>query len=283
MAKARILAPWVGEGTRSAIYHCVSRVVERQFHFGAVEKEQFVKLMRIYEAFCGVKILSFCILSNHIHIVVEVPPRPKGGVSDDEILERLALVQRPESVEAVRELFKSYQGEDITEKGKLAHEALREKYLSRMWDLGKFMKYLKQRFSRWFNIVHQRKGTLWEERYNSSLIEGGYAALVVSAYVDLNPVRAGIVTDPKDYRWSSYAEAVAGGRLAREGIASILHAKDLSEYPGVVRHEGDLDGYKWRSIAARYRSFLYEEGYSPDQSPQEQGLEQDVNTTKRSR
>ncbi len=277
MAKARILAPWVGEGgdgvedERSAVYHCVSRVVDRQFRFGKVEKEEFVKVMRIYERFCGVKVLSFCVMSNHFHILVEVPSRPVGGICDDEILDRLSLVQQPGNVAVVRELFESYQGEDVTEIGREAHEVLREQYLARMWDLGKFMKFLKQRFSRWFNVKHQRKGTLWEERYSSSLVEDSYAALVVAAYIDLNPVRAGMVSDPKDYRWSSYSEAVAGGRLARAAIASVLLKKDgvdcSGSGDGLVREE-DLKGYGWRSIAGRYRVFLFEEGQAPEQCEQ---------------
>ena len=280
MAKARILAPWVGEGgsggeeERSAIYHCVSRVVERQFHFGKVEKEEFVKMMRIYEKFCGVKVLSYCVMSNHFHLLVEVPPRPEGGISDEQILDRLSLVQQPGNVAMVRELFESYQEGDLTEKGCEAHDALREQYLARMWDLGKFMKFLKQRFSRWFNVKHQRKGTLWEERYSSSLVEDSYAALVVSAYIDLNPVRAGMVSDPKDYRWSSYSEAVAGGRLARAAIAAVLLKKDgvgccgSSDRGGAIVLEEDLEGYGWRSIAGRYRVFLFEEGQAPGQSQQ---------------
>ena len=46
----------------------------------------------------------------------------------------------------------------------------------------------------------------------------------MAAYIDLNPVRAGIVTDPKDYRWSGYAEAVAGSKRARAGIQTIVTA-----------------------------------------------------------
>jgi hypothetical protein len=48
-----------------------------------------------------------------------------------------------------------------------------------------------------------------------------HAARVVAAYIDLNPVRAGIVADPKDYRWSSYGEAVCGDRVAVSGIMSL--------------------------------------------------------------
>ena len=275
MAKARILAPWVGNEQKSATYHCVSRVVERQFHFGKVEKEQFVTLMRLYEAFCGVKVLSYCIMSNHFHLLVEVPPRPEVEISDAELLRRLAMIQSRESVASLRGLLEGFQSAEeageLTPKGRKAREALREKYLSRMWDLGQFMKTLKQRFSRWFNTRHERKGTLWEERYSSSLVEDGYAAMVTSAYIDLNPVRAGMVTDPKNYRWCSYAEAVAGDTRARKGIAEVMHKND-TRTAGNSPDE-DARGYGWRSIAGRYRLFLYGEGQAPGESQQAQEVQ----------
>jgi putative transposase len=51
----------------------------------------------------------------------------------------------------------------------------------------------------------------------------------VAAYVDLNPVRAGLVKDPKDYRWCGYAEAVAGREAARQGLASFHRSADWAE------------------------------------------------------
>jgi hypothetical protein len=60
---------------------------------------------------------------------------------------------------------------------------------------------------------------LWAERFKSVLLEGGEAVAAVAAYVDLNPVRAGLCVDPKDYRYCGYAEALGSGcSLAREGI-----------------------------------------------------------------
>ena len=56
------------------------------------------------------------------------------------------------------------------------------------------MKLLKQRFTQWFNRQRGRKGTLWEERFKSVLVEGtGEVLATMAAYIDLNPVRAGIV------------------------------------------------------------------------------------------
>ena len=57
---------------KPAIYHCLSRVVDRQFLFKKAEKEQFVYFMRLYSRFCGVRILSYCVMSNHFHLLVEV-------------------------------------------------------------------------------------------------------------------------------------------------------------------------------------------------------------------
>lgn len=278
MAKARILAPWVGKVHKPALYHCVSRVVDRQFHFGRAEKDQFVSLMRIYEEFCGVRVLSYCIMSNHFHLLVEVPPKPSDEISDAEILRRVSMVQSRHNVKTLRDQFNTYwsaeKSGEITSKGRRAHEQLRAKYLARMCDLGQFMKTLKQRFSRWFNNHHERKGTLWEERYSSSLVEGGYAAMVTAAYIDLNPIRAGIVADPKDYRWCSYAEALTGSKIARSGIAAILHKKDggspekpPSQSTNLINNE-NTKGCGWPSIARRYRLFLYGEGRAPGDSQQ---------------
>jgi hypothetical protein len=84
------------------------------------------------------------------------------------------------------------------------------------------MKALKQRFSVWYNRSHQRTGTLWNERFKSFLVEGrGNPLQTMAAYIDLNPVRTGLVQDPKDYRFCGYAEAVAQEAYAARGLQAI--------------------------------------------------------------
>ena len=73
MRRPRILAP---KGHKTAFYHCVSRVVNREFVLGEVEKEQFVSYMRLYEQLYGLRVVAYCIMSNHFHVLVEVPKRP---------------------------------------------------------------------------------------------------------------------------------------------------------------------------------------------------------------
>jgi putative transposase len=65
-----------------AIYHCISRVVNRRFVFENREREYFRMFMRMQENFSGCRVLSYCIMSNHFHILLEVPPMPVGGILD---------------------------------------------------------------------------------------------------------------------------------------------------------------------------------------------------------
>lgn len=88
----------------------------------------------------------------------------------------------------------------------------------------------KQRFSAWYNHRKDRKGTLWEERFKSVLVDGcGEALMTMAAYIDLNPVRAGLTEDPKDYRWCGYGEAVAGRRAAKEALKILVGAREGME------------------------------------------------------
>jgi hypothetical protein len=109
-----------------------------------------------------------------------------------------------------------------------------------MGDISVFVKELKQRFSKWYNKRTERFGTLWAERFKSVLVEDQPGSLRgVAAYIDLNPVRAGLVKDPKDYRWSGYAEGMGGSRGARAGL-------------GLVEQRDN-----WSQVAAAYRQVLY--------------------------
>ncbi|WP_084456747.1 transposase [Desulfogranum mediterraneum] len=66
------------------------------------------------------------------------------------------------------------------------------------------MQALGRRYVRYFNFEYQRSGTLWEGRFKSCLVQQDRYLLEVYRYIELNPVRAGMVMDPGEYRWSSY-------------------------------------------------------------------------------
>ena len=90
MRRARWLANWQNSSSKPVIYHLISRVVDRRFVFGDSEREHFRMFMRMQENFSGCRVLSYCVMSNHFHILLEVPPMPAGGVSDEELLKRLS-------------------------------------------------------------------------------------------------------------------------------------------------------------------------------------------------
>jgi hypothetical protein len=79
---------------------------------------------------------------------------------------------------------------------------VKQPFLDRMHDLSCFVGELKQRISQRYNLKTERKGPLWEDRFKSVLVQGSPGVLAtVAAYIDLNAVRAGIVVEPKDWRW----------------------------------------------------------------------------------
>lgn len=70
--------------------------------------------------------------------------------------------------------------------------------------VSRMMQALGRMYVRYFNYTYQRSGTLWEGRYKSCLVESESYLLHLYRYIELNPVRAGMVRDPGEYTWSSY-------------------------------------------------------------------------------
>ena len=169
---------------------------------------------------------------------------PVGGISDEELLKRLLATNTEAYVAVVAKELADARKEKRDEWVAEIHA----RFTYRMHNLSEFMKTLLQRFTRWFNRIHKRSGTLWEERYKSVIVESGIAARTMAAYIDLNPVRAGMVADPAAYRWSSYGEAVGGGpkgngKKAREGLVRA----NMSDYGAGFEAE------KWKEASRIYR------------------------------
>lgn len=209
---------------RDAVYHCMTRVVNGERLFKDRDKEMLRKMIWQIADFCGVQVLTYCVMSNHFHVLLRVPDLQ--NVDDAELLRRYqVLYPKPTKYQsASAKVLASEFAKDSEDA-----DEVRRKLLARMGDVSEYMKAVKQRFSVWFNRNHQRYGTLWADRFKSVLVEGhGNPLQTMAAYIDLNPVRAGLVEDPKDYRFCGYAEAVAhsagSGAAAREGLLRIWAA-----------------------------------------------------------
>ncbi len=226
---------------RTAVYHCVSRCVGGQFLFQEPDREKLRSMIWKQAQFCGLEIITHSELSNHFHVVVRVP---LSEISDQELLCRVQGFYGPKHAR-VQELQRA-----LADHGVLPPK-VRQAYLRRMGEVSVFMKELKQGFSRWYNRKHDSFGTLWAERFRSELLEDQSLAVgIVAAYVDLNAVRAGLVPDPKDYRFCGYGEAVGGHPLAQAGLLSFLEAKD------------------WIQGGAEYRQRLFVAGATSGKSSQ---------------
>ena len=239
-----------------SFYHCMSRVVDKQFIFNEMEKNCFRKIMRKLEQFLGVEVVTYCLMSNHFHLLVRVPDKERNAaLSEEELLELLPV------------LYQGNQLMEVRQKLELARKSgdsrwtrqILETFEKRRGNLSVFLKELKQRFTQWYNRRKGRRGTLWEDRFKSVLVEGSENALLtMAAYIDLNSVRAGLVDDPKDYGWCGYAEAVAGNRMARRGLCAILEQTPYAENWKVT----------WRDTAAKYRLLLFGKGEAVAADPE---------------
>ncbi|MEI6533974.1 MAG: transposase [Verrucomicrobiaceae bacterium] len=205
-----------------AYYHCISRVVDRRFVLEDLEKEHFLKLMRFYERFCKVRIVSYCLMSNHFHLLVEVPRKPGQLPSEVWLIEHVRCSYGKGAAMLLEQDLRQIRkqaGDDAAQK-------MLEGWFARLWDVSAFMKILKQRFTQWFNKNNKRRGTLWEDRFRSMIVQSGEALGTMAAYIEINPVRAGMVADPADYRWSSYGAAMGGDKAARKGLQAVVETVD---------------------------------------------------------
>jgi REP element-mobilizing transposase RayT len=240
MRQARI------KGQGQSFYHCVSRVVDGRFLFqtqgpGSLEAEYFVHLMRRLEKACCVQVLTYALMANHFHILCKVPERRL--LSDRELLDCIEFGYGPERRAQVAGQLAAYSKEATSS---AQAQQLREHYLNRLFDVSIYMKELKGRFAQWYNRSHQRYGVLWAERFKSVLIQEGQALSAVAAYIDLNPLRAGLCEDPKDYRYSGYAEAIAKtSAQAKLGLREALGLGSESS---------------WKEASREYRKLLFQTG-----------------------
>ncbi|CAA6694084.1 MULTISPECIES: transposase [unclassified Lentimonas] len=142
----------------------MTRTVNGELLFKDREKEVLRKMIRQVADFCGVKVLTYCIMSNHFHVLLEVPDAP--SVSDAELMRRYkVLYPKPTKYQ---EASAALMSAELRAGGEEA-ELVRRKLLARMFDVSEFMKTVKQRFTAWYNKSHQRYGTLWADRFKSGL------------------------------------------------------------------------------------------------------------------
>ena len=194
-------------------YHVVSRCVRRSYlcgidaHSGKdyEHRRQWIEnRIRILSSLFALEICSYCVMSNHIHIVVKLMPSEAESWTDDEVLERWThLYTGP---------FPVQQWRTDTLDNPADYETLHRLipiYRDRLGNLGWFMKCLNEPIARQANKEDGCTGHFWESRYKSQALLTEEALLTCMAYVDLNPTRAGMCNTPEESDYTSIKERIA--------------------------------------------------------------------------
>ena len=206
-----------------AAYHVISRTALDGYVLGDVEKDYFVRLLKDKARIYFADILGYCVMGNHFHLLVRM--RPDTDYADADIVKRYHLVY----------------GKDVRfPAGRLGF--YREKWSS----LSEFVKEIKVGFSRFYNKRHGRRGFFWGDRFKSVVVENGETLVNCLSYIDLNPVRAGLVQRPEAYRWSSIGYHLQTDN--KDGFLSL----DFGLRQFVTCSD--------KERLAHYRRFLYETG-----------------------
>jgi putative transposase len=195
-------------------------VVQKRKLIDGEAMEAMRRIMRSQAAFAGMEVLTYCFMANHFHIFVRLDPK------ETELLDDVGLVGRFRALYGSKKCaslgLDANDLEVILKNNKDSAEGIRRRLKARMGDVSVFMREFKTRFTFWYNEKHGTVGTFWAERFRSVVVEADTEAQrMVAAYIDLNPVRAGLVEDAGDYGFSGFGEACAGGSAARRGIARI--------------------------------------------------------------
>ncbi|MCC5841297.1 MAG: hypothetical protein JJT96_14360, partial [Opitutales bacterium] len=161
-----------------------------------------------------------CFLANHFHIFVRLDPKETENLDDAGLVERFRALYGGTRCASLG--LDADDLEVILKNDGSSAEGIRRRLKARMGDVSVFMREVKTRFTLWYNQEHGTVGTFWAERFRSVIVEADTAAQrMVAAYIDLNPVRAGLVEDAGGYGFSGFGEACAGGSAARRGIARV--------------------------------------------------------------
>ena len=202
-------------------YHCVSRCVRRAFLCGSDRftgrsfehrRGWIEQRLQLLASVFAIDLCAYAVMSNHYHVVVRINQTEAASWSDDDVVDRwLKLYRGP--LLAQRYL----SGEAMTEAEAKVITELVEVWRERLTDLGWFMRNVNEPIAREANAEDGCTGRFWEGRYKCQALLDERALLTCMAYVDLNPVRAGVANSPETSAHTSFQARILqqDGQLAR--------------------------------------------------------------------
>jgi len=205
-------------------YHCISRCVRRANLLGegaqvGARKAWLERRLQELDAIFAVSVAGYAVMDNHLHVLVRLDPQQAGQWTADEVVERWFRLFPPRG--SNRQPLASAQRKELAER--LASDTrwvgqARERLSSLSW----FMKCLKEPLARLVNKEEECTGAFFEGRFKSVAILDEEALLAVCAYIDLNPVAAGIAATPEESPHTSLRARV--GHVRKSGRLQDLAA-----------------------------------------------------------
>ena len=180
-------------------YHLMSRTNAKAHLFddGPLKDDIADLLLRSAE-FSGVDLLAWCLMNNHFHLVCRAGI-PEGPVPESEVLRRVAILKGREFADRLGAHWSRLHALNRT--AELETELAR--WRRRMHDVSEFIKTFKELVNIRFKRDNDYVGSIWSGRFTSTVIQDGEYLRTCIRYVELNPVRAHLVTSAADYVWSS--------------------------------------------------------------------------------
>ena len=148
------------ENKHNRVYHLISRVAHRAFFLDAGERDRFIGVMKRSAAFSGVRLLAWCVMTNHVHILIYVPEPEE--LSDEAVLSPMRTLYRKPRFDELKRRWDQLAAHHGTRQ----FARFRGSFLRRMWSASEFMKTLKQHFTMSYNARRAHAGTMWEGRYH---------------------------------------------------------------------------------------------------------------------
>jgi REP element-mobilizing transposase RayT len=208
-------------------YHIVARCVRRAWLWGMDEyagrdyshRKIWVleRIARLTEVF-AIDICAYAVMSNHYHLVVYVDRSRAHALTLEEVAQRWLKLF------SASPLIEKYLTGEASSAEREAAEAILARWRARLCDLSWFMKCLNEHLARRANAEDRCTGRFWEGRFRSQALLDEAGLLTAMAYVDLNPIRAGIAATPEDSPFTSIIERIREMRAMTPEIVVPLRA-----------------------------------------------------------